>query len=119
MLERENNELREQLSTLTFDNSIKQNILDRLNENEVVTENDNETETEKKIDTPVFDTDFSLSQAGNCHKPSLWVKFKSVSQLKCVKFLTLRKFQSRSGTYNLNSQRKTQNSLTSYTFLEK
>ena len=49
MLERENNELREQLSTLTFDNSIKQNILDRLNENEVVTENDNETE--KRTDT--------------------------------------------------------------------
>ena len=79
MLERENNELREKVSTLTFDNSIKQNILDRLNENVAEIDNDNNTET-KDIETPVINTDFSLNKAGTCKKPSLWAKFKSVSQ---------------------------------------
>ena len=87
MLERENNELREKVSTLTFDNSIKQNILDRLNENVAEIDNDNKTEN-KDTDTPVINTDFSLNQAGTSKKPSLWAKFKSVSQAQRIKSFT-------------------------------
>ena len=81
MLERENSVLREKVSTLAFDNSVKQNMLDRLNENEInVEDNDKKTENQKETETPVYDTDFSLRQAGTHAKPSLWMKFKSVTQ---------------------------------------